>query len=160
MRVLEGNLAVERGDLDRALRIADELIPIHPDRPEAYQLRGDVLLRRERFAEAAEAYEASLARGGETTGPGQLFYLESRLWACYMRTDKKPQAYRAMKIALGDIFDPQVGYRELASFASAALDSGHTDEGTRLLEFALLKTPPSEAELRKTLENRLRSLRR
>jgi hypothetical protein len=158
LRVLEGNLAIERGDFDGALRIADELVPMHPDRPEPFQLRGDALLRRERFAEAAEAYEASLARGGDTTGPGQLFYLESRLWACYMRSNKKPEAYRAMKIALGDIFDPQVGYKELASLASSALDSGHTVEGTRLLEFALLKTPASEAELRKTLENRLRSL--
>jgi hypothetical protein len=158
LRVLEGNLAIDRGDFQQALHIADDLIPHHPDLPAPYQLRGDALLHLGQYPEAAEAYEASLKRGGDTTGPGQLFYLESRLWACYMRSGKKAEAYRAMKLALGDIFDPEVGYQELASFASAALDSGHTAEGTKLLEFALLKTPASEPDLRKTMENRLRSL--
>ena len=160
LRVLEGNLAIEAGDVDRALRIADELIPLHPDRPEPYQLRGDALLRRERFGEAAEAYQAALARGGDTTGPGQLFYLQSRLWACYERLGKKPEAYRAMKLALGDIFDPEVGYRELATFAKSALDAGHTDEGARLLGFALAKTPASEVDLRRSMELLLRSVQR
>jgi len=159
LRVFEGALALDRGDTETALRIAGEVTRLHPDRPEAFRLRGDALLRREQFGEAAEAYEGALARGGDAVAAGQLFYLESRLWACYARLGKKDEAYRAMKRALaGDVYAFDVGYRELASFASAALDAGRTEEGRTLLEFALAKTPASEAELRRTMETRLRSL--
>jgi tetratricopeptide (TPR) repeat protein len=158
LRVFEGALALERGDVDGALRIAGEVSRLHPDRPEPLRLRGDALLRRERFAEAAEAYEGALARGGDTVAQGQLFYLESRLWACYVRLGRKDDAYRAMKRALGNLYDPEVGYRELASLGGSALDAGHTAEGKSLLEFALAKTPPNETELRRSIETRLRSL--
>ena len=51
-----------------------------------------------------------------------------------------------------------MGYQELASLASAALDAGYRDEARTLIEFALAKTPASETELRRTLESRLKDL--
>ncbi|MFI5317301.1 MAG: hypothetical protein ACHQ6T_16495 [Myxococcota bacterium] len=158
LHVFEGALALQRGDLDLAQRIADDAVRLHPDRPEGQRLRGDVALRREHFAEAAAAYEAALARGDDSPGGSQTFYLQSRLWACYSRLGKHDAAYRALRDALGDLYTASVGYRELASLASAALDAGREAEGRSLIEFALAKTPAGEAELRRTLEARLRSL--
>ena len=157
-RIFEGALALERGDGDAALRIAEEGIARFPARPEAYRLRADTLLTREKFAEAASSYEAALARLDPETSDDQVFYLESRLWACYARTGRHEDAYRALQRALGNLYGSAVGYRELASLASSALDAGYPAEARTLIEFALAKTPASEAELRKTLESRLKTL--
>jgi len=156
-RVFEGALALERGDLDTALRIADEGIARFPERQEAYRLRADALLTQSRFADAAASYEAARDRLDPGAGDDQVFSLESRLWACYARLGRREEAYRALQRAVGNLYDAQVGYRELASLASAALDAGYTDEGRTLVELALAKTPASDTELRRTLESRLKS---
>ena len=156
-RVFEGALALERGDVDTALRIADEAIARFPARQEAYRLRADALLTLGRFADAAASYEAALDRLEPGASDDQVFPLESRLWACYARLGRRDDAYRALQRALGNLYGAQVGYKELASLASAALDAGYTDEGRTLVEFALSKTPASDAELRRTLESQLKS---
>lgn len=158
MRVFEGALALQRGDTDGALRIADDVIARHPDRWEGRRLRGDTLMRLQRAADAAQAYEAALARADFEGGADPTPYLEGRLWACYTRLGRHEDAYRALRAALGDLYRPEVGYQELASLAVSALDAGHVAEGRSLAEFALAKAPPSAAELRRSLEARLRAL--
>jgi tetratricopeptide (TPR) repeat protein len=157
-RVFEGALALERGDSAAALRIADEVIARLPARPEAYRLRADTLLASGRFSDAAQSYEAALARLDPGTSDEQIFYLEGRLWACYARMGRHEDAYRALQRALGNLYSTAVDYQELASLASAALDAGYKDEARTLIEFALAKTPASESELRHTLESRLKDL--
>jgi hypothetical protein len=157
-RVFEGALALERGDGDTALRIADEAIAGFPARPEAYRLRADALITRRSFADAALSYEAALARLDPDTSDDQVFYLEGRLWACYAQSGRHEDAYRALQRAVGNLYSTAVGYQELASLASAALDAGYPVEGRTLIEFALAKTPASEVELRRTLESRLKTL--
>ena len=156
MRVFEGALALQRGDAAGAQRIADDVVARHPERPEGYRLRGDVLVRAQRVGDAAEAYADALARSGDS--PEQSFYLNGRLWACYARLNRPAEAYRALRRALGDVYRASVGYDDLASLANAALDAGREAEGRTLLEFALAKTPPSEGALRAQLQARLRSL--
>ncbi|HXZ84599.1 MAG TPA: hypothetical protein VEI82_03825, partial [Myxococcota bacterium] len=155
-RVFEGALALQRGDVAGAQRIADDVIARHPEHAEGYRLRGDALVRAQRVSDAAEAYAAALARS-VAESPDR-FYLNGRLWACYARLDRPAEAYRALRRALGDVYRASVGYDDLVSLANAALDAGHQSEGRTLLEFALAKTPPSEAALRAKLEARLRSL--
>ena len=157
-RVFEGALALERGEADTALRMADEAIARFPARHEAYGLRADALLTQGRYADAAASYEAALDRLDPGASDDQVFYLEGRLWACYARLGRHEDAYRALQRALGNLYSTVVGYQELASLASAALDAGYTDEGRTLVEFALAKTPASETELRRTLESRLKTL--
>ncbi|HXX48755.1 MAG TPA: hypothetical protein VEN47_11030, partial [Myxococcota bacterium] len=155
MRVFEGALALERGDVAGAQRIADDVIARHPERSEGYRLRGDALVRAQRVADAADAYAAGLAR---SENPDQEFYLNGRLWACYAHLNRPAEAYRALRRALGDVYRASVGYADLASLADAALDAGHEAEGRTLLEFALAKTPPSDAATRARLDARLRGL--
>jgi hypothetical protein len=158
MRVFEGALALQRGDTDTALRIADDVIALHPDRWEGRRLRGDVLMRLQRPADAAQAYEAALKHTDIEGGSDPTSYLQSRLWLCYSRLGRREDSYRALRAAVGDLYRPSVGYQELASLAVAALEAGHEAEGRTLLEFALAKTPPSAAELRRSLEKRLQAL--
>jgi tetratricopeptide (TPR) repeat protein len=160
IRVFEGALALERGDAEAALRIADEVTAAHPTRPEGWRLRGDALAARERFGGAAEAYEAALARSDDPANASHRFQLESRLWACYSRTGQTAEAYRALRSAVGDLYRAAVGYQDLASLAAAALDAGHEAEGKTLLEFALAKTPASDAQTRAQIEARLGALRK
>ena len=159
MRVFEGALALQRGELDAALHVADEVIRRHPGSFEARRLRGDALLRQGHLAEAAEVYEAALTRvPGDGAPARDAFDLETRLWACYSRLSRPADAYRVLRHALGDLYRSAVGYRELAALANAALDAGDGAVGCQLAEFALVKTPGSETELRRSLEARIRSL--
>lgn len=160
LRVFEGALALERGDAEAALRIADEVTAAQSSRPEGYRLRGDALASRERFADAALAYETALANSDDPANASHKFQLESRLWACYSRTGRKAEAYRALRAAVGDLYRAAVGYQDLASLAAAALDAGHEAEGKTLFEFALAKTPASDAQAREQIEARLRALRK
>ncbi len=157
-RIFEGALALERGDADAALRIADEGIARFPARPEAYRLRADTLVTRGKFAEAAASYEAALARLDPETSNDQVYYLEGRLWGCYSQVGRHEDAYRALQRAVGNLYSAAAGYEELASLASSALAAGHPGEAKTLIEFALAKTPASEAELRRKLESQLKSL--
>jgi hypothetical protein len=158
MRVFEGALALRRGEVESALRTADAVTREHPDRPEGFRLRGDALLQSDRLAEAADAYEQALARGEDSAAAGQVFHIQSRLWSIYKRLGQREAAYRALRAAVGDLYQPAAGYRELASLASAALDAGHEEEARSLIQFALAKTPASEPELRRGLEAKLRAL--
>jgi hypothetical protein len=158
LRVFEGALALQRGDTDTALRIADDVIALHPDRWEGRRLRGDVLFHLQRAEGATEAYEEALRHSEIEGSPDSVRYLQTRLWACYTRLGRHEDAYRALRAALGDLYRGSVGYQELASLAGAALDAGHEDEARTLLEFALAKTPPTAVELRRSLEGRLRAL--
>jgi tetratricopeptide (TPR) repeat protein len=158
MRVFEGALALARGDTDSALRISEAVVAAHPDRWEGQRLRGDVLSRLQRTTDACQAYEAALKHTDIEGSADQTEYLQKRLWSCYTHVGRREDAYRALRAALGDLYRPSVGYQELASLALAALDAGHELEGRTLLEFALAKTPASEAELRGKLEAKLRSL--
>ncbi len=158
MRVFEGALALARGDTDGALRISAGVIALHPDRWEGQRLRGDVLARLQRTADACQAYEAALENIDIEGGVDQTSYLQQRLWSCYTHLGRREDAYRALRASVGDLYRPSVGYQELASLAVAALEAGHEGEGRTLIEFALAKTPASEAELRGKLEAKLRSL--
>jgi len=160
LRVFEGALALERGQADAALRIADEVTAAHPARPEGWRLRGDALLAQERFGGAAQAYEEALARSGDPALASHRFQIESRLWACYSRTGQKEEAYRALRAALGDLYRGSVGHQDLAALAAAAVDAGHEGEGKSLFEFALAKTPASDTATRQQIEARLRALAR
>lgn len=55
----------EMGRTDAALAELDELAKAHPDEIDALVTKGDVLRRKKRFAEAAQAYDAALARVGQ-----------------------------------------------------------------------------------------------
>ena len=156
-RVFEGALALGRGDVAGAQRIADDVIARHPERGEGFRLRGDALVKAQRLPEAADAYEAALARSEPGNGEAS-YYLNGRLWAVYSRLGLHKEAYASLKRALGDVYRASVGYEELASLAYAALDAGHEVEGRTLLEFALRKAPPEAAEVRARIEAKLREL--
>jgi tetratricopeptide (TPR) repeat protein len=158
MRVFEGALALERGDLASAMRIADEVTASRPDRWEGHRFRGDVLVRMQRAEDAAQAYEAALSHIDDDARADQTYYLEGRLWSCYTKLGRREDAYQALRKAFGDLYRPAIGHEELASLAGAALDAGHQAEGRTLLEFALAKTPASAPELRRQLEAKLRAL--
>ena len=154
--IFEGVLALERGDLDSALRRAVELQRTHRDRPEPYRLHADALFRAKRFAEAAEAYRLAIARlGDDPASRGQRAYLEGQLWACLLELGEFEQAYQAARNALPDIYLPGVGYNELVALARVAIQSGREQEGRRLLEFALQKTPAQETALRAWIQGQL-----
>jgi hypothetical protein len=154
--VFEGVLALQRGDTDTALRRADELLRIHPDRPEPNRLRADALFDADRYGDAAEAYRLALARlGDDPKSLAQRPYLESRLWACLLELEQYDEAYRVSRRAIPDIYAPGVGYNELIALGRVALQSGHEAEGSRLLEFALQKTPLSEAQLRMWIQQQI-----
>jgi len=154
--VFEGALALERGDFDTALRRADELLRIHPDRPEPNRLRADTLFRMRRFGDAEEAYALALDRlGDDPKTAGQRAYLEGQLWSCLLELGRPGEAWRAARRAIPDIYAPGVSYDQLAALARVALASGHQAEGRRLLEFALQKTPLRDAQLRLWLQQQL-----
>ena len=154
--IFEGVLAVERGDTDTGLRRADELQSSYGDRPEPFRLRGDALFRLKRFADAAEAYQLAIDRlRDEATARAQRPYLEGRLWACLLELGLPEQAYRASRRAIPDIYAPGIGYTELVALARVSRETGREQEGRRLLEFALQKTPPQESQLRAWIQQQL-----
>jgi tetratricopeptide (TPR) repeat protein len=154
--VFEIELALERGDTDTALRRADELLRVHGDLPESYRLRADALFRLRRFGDAVEAYRVAIARlGDDPSSRAQRAYLEARQWACLLELGDFERAYRAARNALPDIYAPGVGYSELVALGRVALQSGHDQEGRRLLEFALQKTPSHETQLRAWIQQQL-----
>lgn len=70
-----GALLAERGQLEAAEQVFDRLAREHPDRPEPLAQKGDMLRRKERFAEAAAAYSAAIARlGTPSRSNWPLFY--------------------------------------------------------------------------------------
>ena len=155
-RLFEASLALERGDTDTALRRADELQVIYGDRSEPYRVRADAFFRLDRFADAAEAYQVAIERLGEDSGSqSQRPYLAGRLWACLVEIGRPEQAYQASRIAIPDIYAPGVGYNELVALARVAKQSGREQEGRRLLEFALQKTPLQETALRAWIQQQL-----
>jgi tetratricopeptide (TPR) repeat protein len=163
--VAEGELALRRGDTDAAMRIAERVTRERPERADGMRLRGDVYFRRQSWAEAAKAYESAVelaeiakAHGDSASLSADVHDLDGRLWACYSHAGRDADAYRALRRALGDLYRPQVTYQDLASLALAALKAGRDAEGRTLLAFALAKTPESEAEMRRGLESRIRSL--
>ncbi len=154
--IFEGVIALQRGDIDTALRRAAELQRTHADRSEPNRLQADALYRARRFAEAAEAYRFAIARlGDDPGGPAQRPYLEGQLWGCLVELGRFEEAYRASRRALPDIYAPGVGYNELVALGRVAIQSGRDAEGRRLLEFALQKTPAREAELRAWIAQQL-----
>ncbi len=159
LRVFEGELALERGDTEAALRSADAVLERHPASADALRLRGDALFRSGRLADAAQAYEAALAGLTADATAQDKFDLETRLWSGYTRLGRPDRAYAVLRSALGDLYRSAVGYRELAALATAALDAGDMEIGRTLVQFALAKTPASETELRRSLEARLAATR-
>lgn len=154
--ILEGALALERGDFDTALRRAEELQRYHGDRPEPNRLRADTLYRAKRFADAAEAYRYAIDRlGDDPLSRAQRPYFEGQLWGCLVELGLFEPAYRASRRAIPDIYAPGIGYNELVALARVARQSGREQEGRRLLEFALLKTPTDEIALRAWIEGEL-----
>lgn len=154
--ILEGALALERGDTDTALRRADLVMGFYGDRPEPYRLRAEALFRAKRLAEAAEAFRAALARlGSDPASVEQRRSLEGQLWACLLELGRPEEAYQAARRALPDVYAPGISYKELAALARTALESGREQEGRRLAEFALQKAPPQETVLRAWLEKQL-----
>jgi hypothetical protein len=154
--VFGGALALQRGDIDTALRRADELLQIYADQPEPNRLRADALFAAKRYGDAAEAYRRTLARlGADPNSLAQRPYLEGRLWASLLELGRPDEAYLASRRAIPDIYAPGVDYNDLIALGRVALQSGHEAEGRRLLEFALQKTPLHEAQVRMWIQQQL-----
>ena len=75
VRLREASLLETSGQSDQAGRVLNELAQKYPERPEPLAQTGDVLRRKSRFAEAAAAYDAAIARlGVPTRANWPLFY--------------------------------------------------------------------------------------
>ncbi len=59
-----GLLSINSGKIDEGAKYAEDLVRIHPNRPQGFQLRGLVLYERQEWEKAGEAFQRSLSFGG------------------------------------------------------------------------------------------------
>ncbi len=155
--LLAGRLALDEADAHAALQRADELIRIRPGSHEPFLLRGDVLTHQGRFDAAARAYEQALENLGNDRGAAaQRSQLQSQLWGSYSWLGRNDRAYDSAKRAIGNLYRPVTGYRELFFLGAQALKAGRLEEGRTLLGFALLKAPPDKTKWRDDIQALLR----
>jgi tetratricopeptide (TPR) repeat protein len=122
---------------DAAVKILQQLAREHPDRPEPWAQQGDMLRRKNRFAEAAKDYAAAIERiGTPSRSNWPLFYARG---IAYERAGDWPKAEQDLQYALKLSPDqPSV----LNYLAYSWADRGeHIDEAKTMLERAIDARP-------------------
>ncbi|HYZ64008.1 MAG TPA: tetratricopeptide repeat protein [Acetobacteraceae bacterium] len=137
VQLRRASLLDELGRSDEASRLLDELARQHPDRPEPLTLAGDILRRKNRFPDAAQAYSAAIARlGVPTRAHWPLFYERG---VALERAGQWPQAEADFQYALELAPDqPSV----LNYLAYSWVDRGERlDQARIMLDRALAQRP-------------------
>ena len=161
-RVFEGALALERGDTDAraAHRRRGDRAPPRP--------LGGLATARRRAARAAaqRGGGASLRGGARAPRPRdarttQVFYLESRLWACYARArPTRRRVPRAAARARRPVRRERSATRSSRRWRAPRSTPVTTARRGRCSSSRSPRRRPRRPELRRTLEAQLRSLRR
>jgi Flp pilus assembly protein TadD len=92
------SLLDQTGRSEEASNVLDQLAREHPDRPEPLAQKGDMLRRKNRFAEAADAYSAAIARTGTPTRANWPLFYERGV--ALERAGKWPEAEADFQYAL------------------------------------------------------------
>ena len=129
------------GQEDEAARMLEALAQEHPDRPEPLVQIGDSLRRRNRFHEAAEAYDRAVARIGTPSRANWPLFYERGI--AFERDGQWPKAEADFQYALQLAPDqPNV----LNYLGYAWVDRGHeVDRARQMIERAVQQRPDDGA---------------
>jgi tetratricopeptide (TPR) repeat protein len=139
------------GRHDQALEHARRVIAKDPDLARGHAIRGDALFGQGAFETAAASYRRALKRSAEETERRSIYRSLSAAWR---RAERPRKAYEALKRGVG-IFNIEASYRELYELGVLAAAAGEPHEARKMFTFALVKVPPEEADLRRTIEEHL-----
>lgn len=137
VQLRKATLLDESGKPDAADTLLQQLAREHPDRPEPWAQQGDILRRKNQFADAAKAYSEAIARVGTPSRSNwPLFYARG---IAYERagdwSKAEPDLQYALKLAPDQ---PSV----LNYLAYSWADRGeHVDEARSMLERAIAARP-------------------
>ena len=140
-RIMQGELMLAEGQLDKADARAQELLKASPTF-DAYRLAGDVGMARGRWQDAIAHYRSALGRGGGVEVAG-------RLYQAYQRAGS-PQQGRAAVEALVRERPQDVGLKLLLS--QVQTDAGLLKEARSTLE-TIVKTAGESAPVLNNLAN-------
>jgi hypothetical protein len=149
-----GSIFKKRGDLDRALFHANNIITNYPEFPVGYLLKGDIHMERNLFTKAVSAYHKAL--DNPTKGVMPVIY--KKLALAYSKMGHHKKAYYHMKKAI-HVFSPTTDYRDLWQLANMSLKIGKIREGSILLKMAFFKTPPENTKLAERIHMQLIQLK-
>lgn len=131
----------ETGQSEAADAVLDELAREHPDRPEPLAEKGDILRRKNRFAEAARAYGEAIQRLGTPSRANWPLFFDHGV--ALERAGDWPKAEAEFEYALRLAPDQASVLNYLAY--SWAERGEHLDKARTMLERALTQRPNSGA---------------
>ena len=140
-RLARAELYLEMGRPDDAMADADAVLRTHPRSPMAHFIRGAVLFRNKKLAQATDEFQRAVA--------GLPNHLPSHYWLarCYLRQDKLSAATERLNACLA--INPAFTHARLL-LANALLESGHPDAAIKTLQDGVRRTPHT-LELRRML---------
>ncbi len=138
----------------RALEHAARVIAQDPALARGHAVRGDALVGRKAYREAAASYRRALVRSTEASEKRFIYRSLATAW----RLAGRPrEAYEALKRGVG-IFNVEASHRELYELGVLAAAAGEPHEAQKMFTFALVKVPAAESDLRRTIEEHLAAL--
>ncbi|WP_129354675.1 tetratricopeptide repeat protein [Solidesulfovibrio carbinolicus] len=144
---IAAKLFLAAGQPAQAALHADIVIRAYPDRFMGYALRGLAAFKEERYQEALAWQKRALARAM----PSEREAVQRNVYACHVRLQQFKAAYETL-LDIANPMRPATSARDLYDLALAAVASGQQYKGKVLLELARLKTPETDAELLRQIE--------
>ncbi len=134
---------------DQALSCADFIVQHYPDLSHGYALKADALFGMERYAEAARLYKKALDMG-QTAQTDNVY---RNLYAAYVKLKEYKKAYNLL-FKYVNPFAPNADYKDIYQLGMSAATVGKFREAVTFLKIAQMKTPPTDTEyVRKIDEN-------
>lgn len=143
------SISVVLRQYDKAMYHAEEIIRFYPEQSHGYALKADALFAMERYEEAARLYKKSLDMG-RTSKAENVYW---NLHASYFNLKEYKKAYNLL-FKYVNPFNPNTDYKEIYQLGMSAASVGKTREAVTFLKIAQMKTPPTDTEyVRKIDEN-------
>jgi hypothetical protein len=136
-----GRMYNKTNEKKNALLCSDNIINNFPEMVTGYVLKGDILKQCGDLDKSIFFYKKALKSQFISDEPRIL----KSLALTYSKSGDDKNAYNYMKKAV-QVYSTDVTYKDLWQLANMALKTGRINEGLKLLDFALVKTPSEDKD--------------
>lgn len=146
---------VMKGEYDQSLPFIDAAIKYYPEIPTVYNIKADMLSKRNKYEEAVEVLKISFDKASDAEKKG----IYHQLYMCYLNMKEERKAYDALKKAV-DVFSEKLSFDDVYNLAVLSMKFGKPYDQKILLNIVLLKAPPEKKDLIVNIEKTLNELKK
>ena len=136
---IAGMVCIDKGDFNKAIYHADNIIREFPEVPIGYKIKADALNGMKQFDDAVVYYKKTLAMVSNKSD------LNKEIGMVYMKQHKYEKAYTILK-KTANIFNAETNYRDLFYLALSAFLSGKEKDAEIILKYAYPQIPKNSRE--------------